>query len=89
MKVEFLKRFSKDIDELAVKSVKTALKKLIESIENADTLIEIPNTKKLQGHKSAYRIRVGNYRLGFFYENETHPALGRGPDMNRTRASTN
>ena len=71
MKVEFLKRFSKDIDELAVKSVKTALKKLIESIENADTLIEIPNTKKLQGHKSAYRIRVGNYRLGFFYENET------------------
>ena len=71
MKVEFLKRFSKDIDELAVKSIRTALRRVIESIENANTLSEIPNTKKLQGHKSAYRIRVGNYRLGFFYENET------------------
>ena len=30
MKVEFLKRFSKDIDELTVKSVKSALKKVIE-----------------------------------------------------------
>ena len=71
MKVEFLKRFSKDIDELTVKSVKSALKKVIESIEKANTLTDIPNTKKLQGHKTAYRIRVGDYRLGFFYENKT------------------
>ena len=71
MKIEFLKRFSKDIDELTVKSVRSALKKVIESIENADTLTEIPNTKKLQGHTTAYRIRVGDFRLGFFYENKT------------------
>ena len=71
MKVEFLKRFSKDIDQLTVKSVKAALKRVIESIEDADTLTKIPNTKKLQGHNCAYRIRVGDYRLGFFYENET------------------
>ena len=71
MKVEFLKRFSKDIDELTVKSVKSALKKVIESIESANTLTDIPNTKKLQGHKTAYRIRVGDHRLGFFYENKT------------------
>ena len=71
MKVEFLKRFSKDIDELTVKSVKSALKKVIESIENADTLTEIPNTKKLQGHKTAYRTGVEDHRLGFFYENKT------------------
>ena len=71
MKVEFLKRFSKDIDELTVKSVKSALKKVIESIESANTLTDIPNTKKLQGHRTAYRIRVGDHRLGFFYENKT------------------
>ena len=71
MKVEFLKRFSKDIDELTVKSVKSALKKIIESIESANTLTDIPNTKKLQGHRTAYRIRVGDHRLGFFYENKT------------------
>ena len=71
MKIEFLKRFSKDIDELTVKSVKSALKKVIESIEKANTLTDIPNTKKLQGHRTAYRIRVGDHRLGFFYENKT------------------
>ena len=71
MKIEFLKRFSKDIDDLTVKSVKSALKKVIESIENADTLTEIPKTKKLQGPNTAYRIRVGDFRLGFFYENKT------------------
>ncbi|MCZ2222041.1 MAG: hypothetical protein LC122_00205 [Chitinophagales bacterium] len=44
---------------------------LIELIENADSLDSIPNTKKLKGFKTAYRTRVGDYRLGFFYENST------------------
>ena len=71
MKIEFLKRFSKDIDDITAKSVRSALKRLIELVETADALSNIPNTKKLQGHKTAYRTRVGDYRLGFFYENET------------------
>ncbi|MBP9665285.1 MAG: hypothetical protein KBD94_11735 [Pyrinomonadaceae bacterium] len=71
MKVEFLKRFSKDIDEITVRSVRSALKRVIELMESADTLGKIPNTKKLKGHKTAYRIRVGEYRLGFFFENKT------------------
>lgn len=71
MNVEFLKRFSKDLDEVNVKSVRAALKRVIESIETADTLSNIPHTKKLQGHKTAYRTRVGDYRLGFFFENDT------------------
>jgi mRNA-degrading endonuclease RelE of RelBE toxin-antitoxin system len=71
MKVEFLKKFSKDLDEVKVKSVKRSLIHLIEFIESADSLDDIPNTKKLKGHKTAYRIRVGDYRLGFFFENAT------------------
>ena len=71
MKVEFLKKFSKDLDDLKVKTVKQALIQLIESIEAVDKLENIPNTKKLKGYKTAYRTRVGDYRLGFFYENAT------------------
>lgn len=71
MKVEFLKRFSKDIDAITSKSVRSALKQLIELMEAADTLGDIPNTKKLKGHKTAYRTRVGDYRLGFFFEDQT------------------
>jgi mRNA interferase RelE/StbE len=44
--------------------------KLIHEIEAADSLSKISNLKKLSGHKSAYRIRIGDYRIGFFYESE-------------------
>ena len=68
MQVEFLSKFSKDIDRLSQKSVKTNLIKLIRLFESADDLNSIPNLKKLTGHKSAYRVRIGDYRVGFFYE---------------------
>ena len=71
MKVKFLKRFSKDLDDIPSKSIRSALKRVIELMENTDTLSKIPGTKKLQGHKTAYRTRVGDYRLGVFFENET------------------
>ena len=69
MKVEFLKKFSKDLDGIGSKSIKSNLLKVIELTESANSLDDIPNTKKLKGHKSAYRIRIGDYRLGFFFEN--------------------
>lgn len=69
MKVEFLRKFSKDLDDVGSRTVKQALMRVIEQMENADSLETIPNTKKLKGHKSAYRTRVGDYRLGFFFEN--------------------
>jgi mRNA interferase RelE/StbE len=71
MQVEFSKRFSKDIDALKLKSIKQSLMRLIEAMEAAESLESVPNTKKLKGHKTAYRTRVGDYRLGFFLENST------------------
>ena len=71
MKVEFLKRFSKDLDDIKPKTVKQSVIRLIELMETVDSLDKIPNTKKLKGHKSAYRTRLGDYRLGFFFENST------------------
>ena len=71
MKVEFLKKFSKDLDDIKTKSVKQSVIRLIELMETVDSLDKIPNTKKLKGHKSAYRTRIGDYRIGFFFENST------------------
>ena len=71
MNVEFLKRFSKDLDAIKNKSVKQAVSRLIELMETVDALDKIPNTKKLKGHKSAYRTRITDYRVGFFFENST------------------
>jgi mRNA-degrading endonuclease RelE of RelBE toxin-antitoxin system len=71
MKVEFLKKFSKDLDAVKSKAVKQTVVRLIELMESAESLDKIPNLKKLKGHKSAYRVRVGDYRLGFFFESPT------------------
>jgi mRNA-degrading endonuclease RelE of RelBE toxin-antitoxin system len=68
MKVEFLKTFSKDLDSINSKSTKNSLIRIIELLEKAEDLNKVSNLKKLKGHKNAYRMRVGDYRLGFFVE---------------------
>ena len=71
MKVEFLKSFSKDLDSVNSKLTKRSLVRVIESLEKQQDLNKILNIKKLKGFKNAYRIRVGDYRLGFFFEDST------------------
>lgn len=71
MKVEFLKQFSRDLDKVASKALKAKVVDLILALESADNLQSIPNAKKLKGHRNAYRIRMGDYRLGLFVDNET------------------
>jgi mRNA interferase RelE/StbE len=71
MKVEFLAKFSKDLDKINVPHVKHAVAKAIIEVEKAQSLQQIQNVKKLKGAKIAYRIRIGDYRIGFFYEHGT------------------
>jgi mRNA interferase RelE/StbE len=66
MDVVFLRQFSKDIEKLP-NSIRKKVAAIIIEIENADSLEEIPNCKKLKGHTHAYRIRTGDYRIGFYY----------------------
>jgi len=66
MKIEFLSKFNQDLNKIHLKSVRNSLLKVIELTQSAETLAEIPNLKKLQGFKSAYRIRIGDYRIGIF-----------------------
>ncbi|MDZ4747526.1 MAG: hypothetical protein SH808_03510 [Saprospiraceae bacterium] len=66
MKVEFLGKFNKDLDKLEIDHVKNAALKAIRIVEEAKQLSDIPNIKKFSGHKSAYRIKIGDYRIGLF-----------------------
>ena len=67
MHVEFLSSFSKDLDKIKSKKLKKSIIATIEKLEQVDSLSDISNVKKLAGHESAYRIRIGDYRLGFFF----------------------
>jgi mRNA interferase RelE/StbE len=69
MKVEFLAKFSKDLDKIYMSSVKNAIARAIVEAESAHSIHDIKNVKKLKGFKVAYRIRIGDYRIGFYYEN--------------------
>ena len=69
MNVEFLDSFYRDIEKHLQPQEKSRLLKIILSIEETETMKQFPNLKKLAGHKFAYRIRLGDYRLGIFIEN--------------------
>jgi mRNA interferase RelE/StbE len=71
MHVEFLKTFSNDLDSLSQKSIKESVAKIITLVERAENIWEIPHVIKLKGHKHAYRIRLGDYRIGIFVEGNT------------------
>ena len=70
MRVEFLEKFNKDLDKISSDITRQSLKPLIFRVESARSLIDIPQVKKLTGFKSAYRIRLGDYRDGIFVEGD-------------------
>jgi mRNA-degrading endonuclease RelE of RelBE toxin-antitoxin system len=41
-----------------------------EEIIEISSFAEITNIKKLQGYDNAYRIRIGDYRLGIIFDGE-------------------
>jgi mRNA interferase RelE/StbE len=68
MEVEFTKIFSKQIDTLHDETMKVRLAQVVQNVISANTLQDIVNLKKLKGHRTAYRIRMGDYRVGLFFE---------------------
>ena len=47
------------------------IRKVIERVEAAQTFKQIPNFKRLEATGKYYRIRVGDYRVGFVFERGT------------------
>jgi mRNA interferase RelE/StbE len=68
--IEIRKSFEKDASKLPP-STQTQLSTLIEGLAKIKKLSELTSCKKLAGFKNAYRIRMGTYRIGFIFENET------------------
>jgi mRNA interferase RelE/StbE len=65
------KSFNKDIEKIKDKKLALRIRNIIISLQNADTIELLLGTKKLKGSKNAYRIRIGDYRLGFFLKENT------------------
>lgn len=68
MKVQFRSRFNRDVRNLKDRKLKFQIAELIEEVEAAEKINQIPNLKKMKGHPKAFRIRFGSYRVGVFID---------------------
>lgn len=69
MEVIITRQFEKDTEKVLSKKMQIRLAEIIEELQKVSNLSEINNVKKLKGFKSAYRIKMGDYRIGFILEN--------------------
>ncbi|HEY3370147.1 MAG TPA: type II toxin-antitoxin system RelE/ParE family toxin [Prolixibacteraceae bacterium] len=68
MKFEFEKAFARDFRKLKNKELAIAITEAILQVSEASATKEIANLKKLTGYRSAFRIRIGDYRIGVIIE---------------------
>jgi len=66
MKVVYERSFLKDLQKIDSRRTLQKVDNHITKIKAAKSIAEIDGVKKLLGHSSAYRIRFGAYRIGFF-----------------------
>lgn len=71
MNVEFRGSFTRDLQKIRDNQLKERIRELILQIEQANTLDEIANVKKLKGSNEYFRIRIGDYRVGIKLSGET------------------
>jgi mRNA interferase RelE/StbE len=64
MNVEFDRSFLKSLRKLNDSQLREKIEKLIVTLEQSDSLSKITTVKKIVGHQSYYRIRLGDYRIG-------------------------
>lgn len=67
MIIQYNRKFKKDLDRLNEKKIKATLKAVIQELKEKPNLAEVKGVKKIAGHPTAYRLRIGNYRLGLYY----------------------
>ena len=71
MKTAFRESFTRDLKAVRDKKLLQRVREVIEAVEKADSLGDLPNLKKLKGAKSYFRLKLGDYRIGLALESNT------------------
>lgn len=71
MNVEFRKSFEKDLSKIRDETLLQKIQTVIEEVENAESLLDVNNVKKLKADGDYYRIRIGDYRIGLTISDST------------------
>ena len=68
MNTRFRESFDQDLSALTDAGLLRRIRRVIEQVEAARSFQQIPNLKRLDARGKYYRIRVGDYRIGFVFE---------------------
>lgn len=71
MKVVVSAKFDKDLDKITDSTTLERIESVLLGVIAAKKVVDIVNIKKMKGAKNAFRIRVGDYRIGIFIERDT------------------
>jgi mRNA interferase RelE/StbE len=64
----FRASFLRDVKHIRDAGVKRRIREVITQVEAATQLDQLHQLSKLAGYSGAYRLRVGDYRVGVFIE---------------------
>ena len=71
MKIIYTKAVTKDVKKIKDKKLIGKIVILINTMKDISKIEQLKSLKKMSGHPSAYRIRIGSFRLGFYCEDQT------------------
>ena len=71
MNTAFRESFDADLAAITNAALLRRIRKIVERVEDAQSFQQIPNLKRLEATDKYYRIRVGDYRIGFVFQRGT------------------
>ena len=77
MELVFLDAFYKDIKKIKDSNIRKILKSTLISLEESKEVYNSKILVKMKGHSEAFRVKVGNYRLGCYVKNESQIIIAR------------
>ena len=71
MNIAFRESFYADISAISEAALLRRIAKIIKQVEAAQSFQQIPHLKRLEATGKYYRIRLGDFRIGFVFEHGT------------------
>jgi mRNA interferase RelE/StbE len=71
MELEFRDSFLKDVTRIKDKAIKKKIAATITEAKSVAALSDLRQVKKMEGSDTYYRVRIGDYRIGFKLQGKT------------------
>ncbi|MBK8515136.1 MAG: plasmid stabilization protein [Saprospiraceae bacterium] len=71
MTIRYNNSFLSDLKKIKNEKITSLVKVSIDELMIIHDLSSVKNLKKIKGDKDAFRLRIRNYRMGFFYRDNT------------------